>query len=824
MESKQCANTGRCQECPYSNYAGIPRPIPKQADLVIVNSAPEMYEIRAKFPIAGPYGQIIMKLAERVGINLRDAFITSTLLCKQPEKTQPNKQVLDTCMPRLIEEIAAAKPKVIITLGNPGLHILSGDYKKKITLEQGRPFTSPYKELEGVIVIPTFHPGKLIRDPGAYRNINATMQYAADILKGSKLKDPGKSTYQLADSPQKVKAALDFLSNKPFVSADIETGSLNARTGDIITLGIGYDKNKGIIFPESALPFLKDFLENSPTQFIWHNGKFDTAFWDAVGVKARLDHDLMLLHYAVCELTGTHDLEQVSAEVAGFEPWEHHIKQYLPNKKVSYRAIPLNVLYQYLAVDIDATFQSFAPLLERVENDPDLKRLYYGVLLPASRFLQGVEKRGIYVNMEAVNVLEKRLDIEMEEAMEGIYKVAELAWDPEQYKKDTGAKSAKDVFSPRSPKQFAWLLYDRIGIKQSKQYGRSTSRQALELLEESGENHPIMKPISKMRSVARTIKEYVTKIREGLWTDGRLHTSFLLHGTATGRLASRGPNLQNVPSKPHIRSIFQSPPGRMLVEADYRAAELRMLAHLSGDPFLTSVFQEGRDLHTEVHIDVFGPLEGKDKQTLKDERMAAKTLNFGIPYGREAYSISVVFGVSVEEAQRWIDTWFARMPVAAAYLQSNADIVLTGKPQVTPIGRKKRVGIVNPSNLSALQNEARNFPMQSTASDMTLLSGIDLEEKDFRVFDEEGKEGAHVLNLVHDSILAECDNDWVTIYNTAAAMVETMARVPREVIQSKIPFEVEFKVGTAWGDMIEMTLEELAEKAGIIYGQESISS
>jgi uracil-DNA glycosylase family 4 len=818
MESKQCANTGRCQECPYSNYAGIPRPVPKQADLVIVNSAPEMYEIRAKFPIAGPYGTIIMKLAERVGINLRDAFITSTLLCKQPEKTQPGRLVLETCMPRLIEEIAAAKPKVIITLGNPGLHILSGDYKKKITVEQGRPFTSPYKELEGATVIPTFHPGKLIRDPGAYRNISQTMQYAADILKGKKLKDPGKSTYQLADSPQRVKAALDFLSKKPYVSADIETGSLNPRTGDIITLGIGYDNNKGIIFPESALPLLKDFLENAPTQFVWHNGKFDTAFWDTLGVQARLDHDLMLLHYAVCELTGTHDLEQVSAEIAGFEPWEHHIKQYLPNKKVSYRAIPLNVLYQYLAVDIDATFQSFGPLLERVERDPDLKKLYYNVLLPASRFLQGVEKRGIYVNMEAVDVLEKRLNAEMEEAMEEIYKVAELAWDPEQYKKDTGAKSAKEVFSPRSPKQFAWLLYDRIGIKMSKQYGRSTSRQALELLEESGEDHPIMKPISKMRSVARTIKEYVTKIREGVGSDGRIHSSYLLHGTATGRLASRGPNLQNVPSKAYIRSIFQAPPGRMLIEADYRAAELRMLAHLSQDEFLLAVYNDStRDLHTEVQIDTFGSLEGKSKEKIKEERMAAKTLNFGIPYGREAYSISVVFGVSVQQAQSWIDKWFVRMPKAAAYLQANADAVLTGKPQVTPMGRKKRVGIVNPSNLSALQNEARNFPMQSTASDMTLLSGVELEEKDFREFDEDWIDGAHVLNLVHDSILAECDNDWMTIYKTALAMTETMARVPREQIGATVPFEVEFKVGTAWGDLEEMTLDQLAEKAGVVY-------
>lgn len=817
MESKQCANTGRCIECPYSSYAGIPRPKVKQADLVIVNSAPEPYEIRAKFPIAGPYGQIVMKLAERVGINLRDAFITSSLLCKQPAKTQPGKHVLDTCKPRLIEEIFAANPKVILTLGNPGLHMLSGDYKKKITMEQGRPFRSPYKELEGAIVIPTFHPGKLIRDPSAYRNMNQAMQYAADILNGKSLKDPGKSTYQLADSPQKVKVALDFLSKKPYVSADIETGSLNARTGDIITLGVGYEKNKGIIFPEQALSLLKEFLETAECKFVWHNGKFDTAFWDAVGVKARLDHDLMLLHYAVCELTGTHDLEQVSAEIAGFEPWEHHIKQYLPNRATSYRAIPLSVLYQYLAVDIDATFQSFAPLLERVEKDPDLNKLYYKVLLPASRFLQGVEKRGIYVNMEAVKALETRLIAELEEAMEEIYKVAELAWDPEQYKKDTGAKSAKDIFSPRSPKQFAWLLYDRIGIKPSRQYGRSTSRQALELLEESGEDHPIMKPISKMRSVARTIKEYVTKIREGVWTDGRIHSSYLLHGTATGRLSSKGPNLQNVPSKAYIRSIFQSPPGRMLVEADYRAAELRMLAHFSQDPFLVAVYQEGRDLHLEVQLDVFGPIEGKSKQTVKDERMAAKTLNFGIPYGREAYSISVVFGVSVETAQSWIDKWFARMPLAAKYLDDNAQAVLTGKPQVTPLGRKKRVGIVNPSNIDALQNEARNFPMQSTASDMTLLSGIELEEKDFRAFDEEGKEGAHVLNLVHDSILAECNDDWVTIYNTALAMVETMARVPREVLQSKIPFEVEFKVGTAWGDLEEMTLEQLAEKAGIEY-------
>jgi DNA polymerase-1 len=222
-----------------------------------------------------------------------------------------------------------------------------------------------------------------------------------------------------------------------------------------------------------------------------------------------------------------------------------------------------------------------------------------------------------------------------------------------------------------------------------------------------------------------------------------------------------------------------------------------MLGHLSGDEFFTRVFVEGRDLHDEVATFLFG------KDFGEKDRMKAKTLNFGIPYGREAYSIAMAFDVSMQEAQELIDGWFQRAPQAAAFLQECAASVRQGRVLTTPFGRKRRFGLVTPVNLEDLQREARNFPIQSMTSDIALASSIRLREL-LVPFD------ASIINLVHDSILIELPSDPEVALQVAHIARKCMMEVPHEKLASKIRFEVDIKVGQRWGSLQKLGSAEVA--------------
>jgi DNA polymerase-1 len=228
-----------------------------------------------------------------------------------------------------------------------------------------------------------------------------------------------------------------------------------------------------------------------------------------------------------------------------------------------------------------------------------------------------------------------------------------------------------------------------------------------------------------------------------------------------------------------------------LIEADYKGAELRVLAHMSGDEFLMNCFIEGRDLHSEVAIAFFG------ENFTHEDRMKAKTVNFGIPYGRTEFSLAEAFNMTRQEAQELINKWFARAPKAEKYLQNCADAVVEGRTLVTPFGRKRRFGLVSKDTLHGLQNEARNFTIQSVSSDLTLLSAMRCEDRIAEL-------GGGILNLVHDSILVEVPDDDAVVECAIDAMKEAMENVPKIYLRAEVPFVAEFSTGYQWGNLEEV--------------------
>lgn len=797
----------RCANCPYKGRA-IDSQGQTDAKFAIVGEAPGAKEILRGIPFTGPTGKLLWDTLAKVGWKRGDpVFVTNAMSCRPTDKP-PKHAAIQACHNRLMEELDAYPRDVILACGNSAMRSITGDRNFKITQERGKIRTH-----KGAKLVPTLHPANVLRDAGGYQKMKADFATALSLLKGDVQRNPGETKWTLVREENVSRVVDGLILRGGLVAADIETCGFNPRTKKVLALGVSYDRNKVIIFPDSVLnadscrEYFARLLSSTRLRWIWHNGKFDTAFLKAqYGWEARVDEDVMLIHYALCEIKGTHDLKQLSEDELGEqEDYEKIVKGHAKCRvkhdcaeEHGYKLVPRSILYPYLAKDCDYTLQLYHVFKPRLERSTKLVRLYDRHLIPASKFLQRVEDHGIWVDRERLALLRKRLEAEKLEATQKVWIVARQFWDPELYAKNVGAKKLPKFFNPASPKQIAWLLYDRLGFKirgKARVGGpRSTNEEHLKLMPE----HPVTAALLDLRGAAKALSTYVLAVEVKIDADGRIRTTYLIHGTVTGRLSSRNPNMQNQPREGGVRPIYAAPPGRTFVEADFDQAELRVLAAFSRDEFLVRCYREGRKLHHEVALEKYGA------GYTGDQYIRAKAVNFGIAYGRTAHSIAAEFHITLSEAIGDVEGWFQRSPRAAQYLTACRNIPLTGKSIVTPYGRYRRFKLVTSQGLNEAQNEASNFPISSTASDLTLDAAMQAEP----LLDEID---AQIVNLIHDSILVECDDTPEAILEVSRILVETMRRVPREVLGELVPFDAEIKIGTHWGEMEKTTLEKLIE-------------
>ena len=298
--------------------------------------------------------------------------------------------------------------------------------------------------------------------------------------------------------------------------------------------------------------------------------------------------------------------------------------------------------------------------------------------------------------------------------------------------------------------------------------------------------------ITALRKLNKYMDTYVQGIFSVINPDGRLRCTYNLHGTETGRLSCSDPNMQNIPRDKTIKNIFKAAQGRKLVQLDYSQAELRVLAILSNDKFLIDTYINGRDLHDAVAEDMFGP------GFTKEQRVMAKTVNFGIAYGRGASSLSETFGMSRTDAQAFIDQWFETVPGARRYINTQRQKPLKGEPCITYFGRRRHFVITN-DHLYHIQNEYVNTPIQSLASDLTMMSLIGIHQ-----WIEQNNIDAKIVITVHDSIVLEVVDDDEVINKVAKECTRIMAEIPKHFIKNcPVPFKADAEVGYSWGALTE---------------------
>lgn len=766
MEGKPFQDLMRCDKCPL-NGAKVGSKGPKDAKLVIIGESPGIQEVRKGIPFIGPSGEVLDAILR---YPIKDAYVLNALQCSPTKLHKKNPALMQEatriCNGRLIGLIQRHPRQLILTLGNNALWSVTGNYGYKITQARGFLIPSSLSELG---ILPAVHPAALLRGTGSFRQFAEDMIYASELIHLGRdaIKVPPNVEYTEVTSKKQLAWIKRKLKKETELTCDLETSGFNPREDYILAAGIcGPDHHVYDIKPEHIMD-LKTLFENRRIKWNYHNGKFDVQFLRAVGIDARVGDDTMLMSYALDEKPGVHDLEQVSSDILGAPDYKDMLKPYLPNKKTSYSVIPSEVLNEYLAIDVVNT-SALRPILKRrVEADPATSKLYHKMLLPASEMLSRMEHNGFYVDMDWVD----KLDVEYKE------RIAECEHEIEH--------AAGVLFNPNSPQQVSNILFHHLKLP-----NKAKGSTAVDVLEKLPQ-HPVVKLIMQHRIIKKAHGTYIKPMYRHIDEFGRIHATFLIHGTKTGRLASRNPNLQNIPRDPRLRGMFTAAPGCVLLEVDLSQAELRSLACLSGDPRLVSVYVNGFDLHLEVEQYLFGTSGNKEN------RVKSKNVNFGIIYGITGPGLAEQTGKSARECTQWIDSWYHRFPEAAEFIKKCRDTVPRGQVITTLFGRKKRVGLVSAANIWGLQNEAANFPHQSIASDITLYTAIKVEPQ-LREW------GVKIVDLVHDSIITEIPSTDQDLQRMVGSYIsEEMEYTPIEWGLVKVPFIADIEVGQRWGHLKE---------------------
>jgi uracil-DNA glycosylase family 4 len=813
-----------CSLCSCRVYPQLAKPInTAQRSILVIGETITVTEAKRGTVMTGHGAEILKQTMAKVGLPTTSDKVcfTTAFACAIPKKKGVNtfpKDAITHCRTRLLEEIRLVQPKLILVCGKVALQTLTGDMNIKVTSEYGRARKYPY--CGDADVIPIMNPGLILHSPSDYKPFLAMLQLAASYYQGGGAYDRGTVEWTVLKTEEDCRRAWNFLmathneGNLPYVTCDIETTGLDYRIAEFLVLGICYAKNKVFVIPREMKHLIRNFLEISSWKYIWQVGKYDKkVMWARQLANVNIGGDTAYLHYILDE-TSPHDLEYLAKTYLQAEAYKYKMNQNWKSVNLeSYHSF-FDALCERVAVDCDYTYQLVEVLEEEVRKEPSLQNLYDNLLIPAANFLTRVEENGILVNPVYLEEQNEKYQILLDYTLDEIRKMAEPFWDPYKYMQDTGHKTAPQFFNPGAPDQMAWMVFDRLKLKPRVKKGRSTDKDILKSIEPTP---PLVKKVLEYRSIQKEKSTYIEGLLKARDSDGRVRTTFSLHVTATGRLSSKEPNVQNQPSANgvakvvskdtlkllgidnigKIRQAFVPRKDYVLAEIDYAGAELRWLAFLSHCPVLSAVFINNRNLHVETATSLFGP------HFDKAQKLRAKAVNFGIPYGREEQSFVDEFNITWDEAHNMITGWLNTYHGARDYLQWCADQVVLGNYLETPFGRRRRFGLVTPESLHALQNEARNFPIQSSSSDLLLYCAMEAEKHLLKEFD------TRIINLIHDSILLEIPNDKQIVAEVGKYTNKLMVDMPVKLFDCPIPFKTDFEVGTDWENLVAFNCNTL---------------
>ena len=562
------------------------------------------------------------------------------------------------------------------------------------------------------------------------------------------------------------------LTHKEEVSEQAGQGDLFAKN----TAMVGYELVKNQLDLTACLAQLKPILEDEQIKKIGQNIKYDLTVFANHGIEVQgVAFDTMLESYTQ-NSTGRHNMDDLAERYLGHKTIAFEEIAGKGKNQLTFDKIALDVASEYAAEDADVTMKLHQTLFPELEKTPTLLKLFNDIEMPLVRVLSHIERNGVLIDSQ--KLLAQSQEIEQ--------RLAEVEAEVHQ--------AAGQEFNLASTKQLQEILFEKLGLpvkKKTPKGAPSTNEEVLEELAQEG--HIVPKLLIEHRGLSKLKSTYTDKLPQMINPKtGRVHTSYHQAVTATGRLSSSDPNLQNIPIRNEegrrIRQAFIAREGYKIVAADYSQIELRIMAHLAHDEGMLKAFTEGKDIHRSTAAEIFGvSLE----EVTNEQRRNAKAINFGLIYGMSEFGLSNQLGISRQEARTYMDAYFNRYPNV---LQFMTDIKAKAAEQgyvETLLGRRLYLPEIKSSNgmrRKAAERVAINAPMQGTAADIIKVAMIGIDKMIF------GDENIKMIMQVHDELVFEVRSEKVAFFREQIKQhMETAAELV-------VPLIVEVGVGQNWDE------------------------
>lgn len=583
---------------------------------------------------------------------------------------------------------------------------------------------------------------------------------------------------------------LKKLQHSELFAFDLETDSLDTLSANIIGISFATAPGEAAYLPvahdyldapeqldrSDVLARLKPLLEDPQSQKVGQNLKFDRGVLKRYDIELLgIRFDTMLESYALNSVAGRHDMDTLASRWLQHKTVTFEEIAGKGKNQLTFNQIALEQAAHYAADDADVTLQLHLKMWPELEKEQGPKNVFEQVEMPLVPVISRIERNGVLIDQSILAVHSQELGSRLAELE---LKAHELAGEP---------------FNLSSPKQLQTILFEKQGIKPTKKTPGGAPSTSEEVLAELALDYPLPKVILEHRGLAKLKSTYTDKLPLMINPhSGRVHTSYHQTVTATGRLSSSDPNLQNIPVRNdegrRIRQAFIAPQGHRILAADYSQIELRIMAHLSQDKGLLSAFASEQDIHRATAAEVFGVALDK---VSGEQRRSAKAINFGLIYGMSAFGLSRQLNIGAGEAKKYMDLYFERYPGVLQYMESTRELAAQKGYVSTLDGRRLYLPDINASNAmrrKAAERAAINAPMQGTAADIIKRAMIAVDSW----LEQQPSPEVKMIMQVHDELVFEVQADAV---EAACAQIRALMEGSMKL---DVPLRVDIGVGDNW--------------------------
>jgi DNA polymerase-1 len=609
------------------------------------------------------------------------------------------------------------------------------------------------------------------------------------------------TAYETVTSLERLKEWVAQAREQGFVAVDTETSDLDANRADLVGFSLALEAGKAAYVPlqhrdesdlfggglvkgqipvTDALDAIRPLLEDASVLKIGQNMKYDWVVLKRHGIDVRPFDDTMLISYVLDAGKGSHGMDELSRRHLGHSPISFSEVAGTGRNKVTFDKVEISKATAYAAEDADVTLRLWQLLKPRLVAERRAT-VYETLERPMVNTLARMEMRGIMVDRQILS----RLSGDFAQTLARL--------------EDEIHEMAGEKFALGSPKQIGDILFGKMGLPGAKKTPSGQWATPATLLDELAQaGHELPAKILEWRQLSKLKSTYTDTLQEHMHPETkRVHTSFSLAATTTGRLSSSDPNLQNIPIRTEagrkIRKAFVAPEGHKIISADYSQIELRLLAHIADIPQLQDAFAEGIDIHAATASAMFGvPLD----QMTGDLRRQAKTINFGIIYGISAFGLATRLGIPNQEASTFIKQYFERFPGIRTYIDETKRFCKDKGYVTTLFGRVchyPQIKSNNPSERAGVERQAINAPIQGTAADIIRRAMVRMEDalKAERL-------SARMLLQVHDELVFEAPDDEVEA--TLPVISRVMTEAPFPAVTLKVPLAVDARAAQNWDE------------------------